>query len=206
LQEFLNQYPHSKAVGQVRAKMEDVEWSKVDHNDGTQLQDFINKYPNGRHSSEATQASTQLQQDDMDWHAAQTNGTIEALQGFVDRHPRSRHLADASKSITLLKDRAEIAQVLRDYQDSYNRRDLKQLVQLWPKCPAPLQTSLSTLFKEKRSGTLNLTPTGTPVVSAGFVQIPIVITKKTESGDSSLTVPFLFKKENDHWIIERGSL
>ena len=206
LQDFLNQYPHSKAVGQVRAKMEEVEWSKIDHNDGTQLQDFINKYPNGRHSSEATQASAQLQQDDMDWHAAQTTATVESLQGFVDRHPRSRHIADASKSIMLLKDRAEITQVLHDYQDSYNRRDLKQLVQLWPKCPEALQTSLNTLFKEKRSGTLNLTPTGTPVVSAGFVQIPIVITKKTQSGDSSLTVPFLFKKENDHWIIEKGSL
>jgi AAA domain-containing protein/PEGA domain-containing protein len=206
LQDFLNQYPHSKSIGAVRAKIEDLEWSKIDHNDETQLQEFMNKYPNGRHFQEATQVSSQLQQDDMDWHVAQTTGTIESMQSFVDRHPRSRHISDANTAITRLKDRVEIAQVLRDYQDSYNRRDLKQLLQLWPKCPVPLQTSLSTLFKEKRSGTLNLTPTGTPVVSAGFVQLPVEITKKTPSGDSSLTVPFLFKKENDHWIIEKGSL
>jgi transposase len=57
------------------------------------------------------------------------------MQEAPAKYPHSRHVADAQSTIMLLNDRAEILQVIHAYQDSYNRRDLKQLLQLWPNCP-----------------------------------------------------------------------
>jgi hypothetical protein len=92
---------------------------------------------------------------------------------------------------------------LQAYQDSYNRHDLKQLVQLWPSCPA---NTLYALFKEKRSGTVSLSARGTPIVQGDVASLTIAMTKQTEAGESNKSVPFQFRKQNDHWIIEKGSL
>jgi hypothetical protein len=143
-----------------------------------------------------------LQREDMDWRAAQASNTVESLQHFVQGHPHSRHVPDASGSISALKDRAEIVKLLQAYQDSYNRRDLKQFLQLWPSSPANVQS----LFKQKQSGTLSLSAKETPVVMGDIASLKVVIIRQTETGESTLIVPFQFKKQNDHWIIERGSL
>lgn len=204
LQNFINQYPHSKSINQVRARMEDLEWVKYrDANDPNQLQLFMDRYPNGQHSADARRLADQLAAEDMDWRNAQETGTVDSLQRFVQAHPHSRHLADANGMISALTDKAEIAHLLQAYQDSYNHRDLQQLVQLWPSCPT---NTLSAMFKEKRSGTLSLSAKGPPVVKGDVASVTVAITRQTETGDSSLSVPFQFKKQNDHWIIERGSI
>ncbi len=202
LQEFLKDYPDSKSADLVRAKLEDLEWSRYrDSNDPNQLQVFIDRYPNGQHIADARHLEDQLVAEDIAWRSAVEGGHPELLQGFVAKYPHSRHVADAQSTITLMKDRAEILQVIQAYQDSYNRRDLKQLLQLWPNCPVLLQSSV----KDKKSGTISLSARGTPVVKGEIASLMVAITKQTGTGDSEKTVPFRFKKQNDLWVIDTGS-
>ena len=203
LQEFLNQYPGSKSGDQVRAKMEGLEWLKFDHSDPTQLQRFIDKYPNGHYIAQAREQSGVLQREDMDWRSAQATNTLASWQSFVENHPHSRHVAEAKNSVSSIKDRAAILQVLHAYQDSYNHHDLKQLLELWPTCPDSVQ-KLNAIFKGKRS--INLSPTGTPVIKGDVASLTVAVTKQTETGDSVGNVPFQFRKQSDHWIIEKGAL
>ena len=202
LQDFLEHYPNSKSVKQVREKMENLDWARLDHSDPTQLQRFIDKYPNGDHTTEASNESKQLQKDDMDWRSAQATNTMESLQDFVANHSRSRHLRDANNALSVLVDRAEIAQVLKAYQSSYNNHDVQQLLQVWPSCPSP--QTLSELFRQKRS--ISLSPNGMPIIKGDIASLTVTIIKQTETGDSRLSVPFQFRKQNAHWIIEKGAL
>ena len=207
LQEFLNQYPRSKSMSQVRGKMEDVEWARYrDTNDPNQLEVFLQKYPSGQHLAEARRLADQLVVDDVDWRAAQAANTLESFERFLNAHPRSRHVPEANSLISGIRDQAEIGRLLQAYQDSYNHRDLKQLLQLWPSCPDYVQNALNALFKEKRSGTVSLVAKGIPIVQGNMASLTISITKQTDAGESNKSVPFQFRKQNDHWIIEKGSL
>lgn len=205
LQRFLNQYPQSKSISQVRARMEDLDWAKTrSTNDPMVLQAFMDRYANGQHSADAKRLSELLTTDEMDWRAAQTSNTLESLQNFARNHAGSRHLPDANGMIGALTDRRDIAALLQAYQDSYNRQDLNRFLQLWPTAPAYVQT----LFKQKRSGTLSLSANGLPAVRGDAASQKVAITHETSNGGgSSLTVAlFLFKRQNDHWVVETGSL
>jgi hypothetical protein len=206
LEEFLNRYPNNKLASQIRAKIEDLEWNKYRaFNDPIQLQTFIEKYPNGQHIGDARELSAKLQQEDLEWRAAQTSNTAEALQIFVDKYPQTRHAVDARRSITLFNDQAQILHLLKDYQDAFNRQDLSLLLQLWPRCPAEVQTVLSNQFKSKKSGLLKLSPDGVPAIRGDSAALNVAKTRQTESSTTSGTVPFSFRKQNDHWVIEIGS-
>lgn len=203
LQDFLKQYPGSKSASQVRAKTEDLEWSKYQGiNDPNQLQVFIDHYPNGQHSAEARRLADQLAVEDTDWRTAMASNTPESLQRFLDLYPHSRHAADGQKMITGLRDQAEILRVVHDYEDSYNRRDLQKILELWPDFPQAGQA----LLKDKRLGTVKLSPKGMPVAQGDLASMTVAITRQTGTGDSSKIVPFQFKKQNDHWVIKSGSL
>jgi len=203
LQDFLNHYPGSKSTAQIRAKMEDLEWAKDrDTNDPNELEAFIERFPNGQHLVDARRLADQLEAEDVSWRSALAANTLESLQAFVGKYPHSRHAPDARTAIALLKDQSELLQLLHDYQDAYNRHDLKQFLQLWPDCPSYVQSE----FKNKRSGTIVLAPKENPGVDGDSAWLKVTIRKQTETGDSSKTVPFQFKKENDHWVVKTGSL
>ena len=206
LEDFLTRYPSSKGATQARAKMEELEWIKYrDSNDPIQLQVFIDKHPNGPHVVPARELAGQLQQEDLDWRTAQESNTAEALQRFRDHYPHSRHALEAQNSITVFRDRTQILQVLKDYQDAYNHQDLKRVLQLWPRCPPEVQASFNTIFKDKRSGTLTLSPKGTPDVKGDIAVVKVDRTRQAETASTSGTVPFQFRKEDDRWVIERGA-
>jgi hypothetical protein len=206
LEAFLKNYPTSKGAPQIRVRLEDLEWVKYrNYNDPVQLEAFIEKHPNGGHIGEARELAAKFQQEDIDWHDARSLNTIDALQLFVVKHPQGRYLADAQRSISLLQDQAQVLQVLRDYEDAFNRQDFNRLLLLWPNFPLNAQAALNNQFKAKKSGILRVSPKGTPEVKDDRAVLSVTITRQTESSHESRTVPFTFQKQNDHWAIEHGA-
>ncbi len=202
LSDFLHRYPGGRFTSQARAQAEDLEWVQSEgSNDPNLLQAFIDRYPNGRHINDARRLADQFGAEDTDWKSAVASNTIDSWQRFIGKYPRSRHVADAQNIINLLNDRAGILQVVRAFQDSYNHQDLKRLVELWPDSRPYAQS----LFNDKRSGTLTISPQGEPAVKGEFASLTVVITRHSETGDSSKTVPFQLKKQNDRWLIKNGS-
>jgi hypothetical protein len=200
---FLTRYPNSRFEGEARARMEQLDWAKYqDCNDPLLLQEFIDKYPHGQHSVQARDLAIRLQQEDLEWRDAKTP---TALKAFLEKYPRSRHANDAQTAIGIFKDQGDILALLKAYQDAYNRQDLKQLVQLWPRCPADLQAALNAGFKEKRSGTLVLLANGDPKVTGDIATLQVSRTRQTDAASTSGNVPFKFRKQNDRWFIENGS-
>ena len=202
LSEFLRSYPAGRFTSQARAQAEELEWRQsMDSNDPNLLQSFIDRYPNGQHINDARHLADQFAAEDTDWKSAVANNTIDSWQRFIGKYPHSRHVADAQNVINLLNDRAGIVQVLRAYQDSYNHHDTKQIVELWPDS----RPFLPSLFKDNQSGTITLSPKGEPAVKGELATLTVVITRHSETGDSSKSVPFQFRKQNDHWLIKNGS-
>jgi hypothetical protein len=200
---FLGRYPNSRFEGVARAQMEQLDWIKYrDCNDPVVLQVFIDKYPHGQHIAQARDLATQLQREDLEWHGAKTP---TALKAFLEKYPQSRHAEDAETAIGIFKDQSDILELLRAYQDAYNHQDLRQLVQLWPRCPADLQAALNTSFKERRSGTLVLSANGDPKITGDIATLQVSRARQTDAASTTGNVPFKFRKQNDRWFIENGS-
>jgi len=200
LREFLSRYPSSKAASQIRGKIEDLEWSKVqDSNDPNQLQAFIDRYPNGKHFAEASRLSDQIVADDVAWRSTMNSSSVETVRSFLEKYPRSRHAGDARSLEILLTDQADISKLLHDYEDSYNHRDVGRLMQIWPACPTVVQ---SLLKNEQTASSVTLSMKSTVAVKGSSAAVQVIIKKP----NSTKTVLFTFKKQNDHWIIDTGSL
>lgn len=86
-QDFLNRYPNSRHLENVKARMEaleamDKDWAEVCNSSSTeQLQQFIDKYPN------ALQKKAALRKiDSLDWREADRQGTAAAYALYIGRH------------------------------------------------------------------------------------------------------------------------
>lgn len=203
---FLARYPNSPFDKDAREVMERLEWTRYrERNDPALLQEFIVKYPHGQFAAQARDLAAKLLEEDLEWHTAQTRNTAPALQAFLDEYPHSRHAQDAETAIRIINDQHDILEVLREYQDAYNRQDLKQFVQLWPHCPANVQAALNSSFKEKRSGTLVLSAVGSPTVTGDIAILTVSRTRQSDAASTTGSIPFKFRKQNDRWFIETGS-
>jgi hypothetical protein len=146
-----------------------------------------------------------LREEDLAWQSAQSVNTAAALQAFLKKYPRSAYRDQAETAIRIINDQSEILDTLKAYQDAYNKQDLKQLVHLWPHCPPNLQTALSTSFKNKQSGVLSLSLIGSPVITGNSAVLTVLRTRQYERSTTTGSVPFRFRKEDNHWFIESGA-
>jgi hypothetical protein len=206
VQNYLVLYPNGRFAPQARARAEELDWAKVkDSRDLTALDVFLKKYPRGRFAKDAAGDIEQLQQDNLDWHTAELSKDPLAVQKFIDQHPRSPHLDEAQTAVLVFKDQKAILQLLKQYESSYNRQDLRQMLDLWPVCPSSVQNILRTQFKASQSGMLNLTAVGDPDITGELASLMVLRVRKTEAATTSGNVPFRFRKQNQRWVIENGA-
>ncbi len=205
LENYLVLYPNGRFAAQARSRAEDLDWAKVkDSNDLVALDGFLKKYPRGRFSADASADIEQLQQEDLDWRTAQLSKDPSVVQKFIDQHPHSRHAEEAQTAILVFKDQRAIRQLLKQYENSYNRQDLTQLLNLWPFCPPGVQSVLRAQFKSSQSGTLALSPVGDPNITGELASLTVLRVRRTETATTSGNVPFKFRKQYQRWVIESG--
>jgi len=205
IQNYLELYPNGRFAAQARARAEELDWAKVkDSRDLTALDSFLKKYPRGRFAKDAAGNIEQLQQEDLEWRVAERSRDPLAVQKFIDQHPHSRHLEEAQTTVLIFKDQKAILQLLKQYEGSYNRQDLKQLLELWPFCPSSVQNILRAQFKTSQSGTLTLSAVGDPNITGELASLMVLRVRQTDAATTSGNVPFKFRKQNQRWVIENG--
>lgn len=205
IQNYLALYPDGRFAQQARTRAEELEWATVkDSSDLTALDGFLKKYPRGRFAKDAAVDIEQLQEEDLDWRTAERSKDPLAVQKFLDQHPRSRYLERAQTAILIFKDQKAILQLLKQYESSYNRQDLRQVLELWPFCPSSVQSILRSQFRSSQSGTLKLSAVGDPSITGDLASLLVLRVRQTEAATTSGNVPFKFRKQNQRWVIESG--
>jgi len=108
--------------------------------------------------------------------------------------------------LTNLQDRRAILEVIRQYQEAYDRKDLDAILRLWPKCPEDKKRNLRNLFSNGQSGTLKLNATAQPKIAGDRAQVICVKTRISSAATSTTSSEIRLVKQADSWVIDSGSL
>jgi hypothetical protein len=204
LRQYLQKYPDSKNATQVRNRLEDLDWKKVNRTDLTSLDAFLKAYPLGQHASEARGLVDDGQREIETYMAAEKAGTSEALQAFLTRYPDGAHAEPVRQKLILLQNKEAVLSVLRRYEDAYNKKDLNSIEELYPNCPEGVKKAYRDSFRSPEPPKLKLDPEE-PEIQGTFASVK---GKSTRSGALSSSSAFTLKlvKQGDKWIIQSGIL
>jgi AAA-like domain/PEGA domain len=204
LQQFLRQYPNSKRTAQVLARIEDLDWKKVNRTDLASLDAFLQNHPQGQHANEARGLVEELQRDQGDFIAAEKAGSGEALQAYLKRHPNSPYAEQVRQKLSQQQDKEAVLSVLHRYEESYNRQDLDGIVNLWPSCPDRIRKMLRESFHSAEKQKLQLTVEGDPDIKGNFASVS---GQETRSGSLTSTAPVTITlvRQSGGWFIQSGN-
>lgn len=160
LEEFRRKYPTGSNSDQAARRIEQIEWDNLQNTrDPAAFGAFANKYPNGPHVDQARRRI-----EDLEWARVdkQNAGQIRA---FLQQHPGSLQAPEANAALAALQqaerlaaDRRAINQVLVQYQQAFNAKDLPRLLALRPSLKGREENNISKAFKESKSLVLELVP------------------------------------------------
>ena len=211
LQSFIQKYPRGRFSNVAKSRVEQRVWNSVkDSDDLQQLDAFVQKFPGSRFEDSAKEKMTHLLKEQSDWYSAHASKDPSALERFLASYPGGRYAHQAREEIARLKDQQTILSLLKLYEESYNRQDMKTLFEIWPTMPAQLRRATQAKFSEAESVKLVLQlDDGQPEVAGdraivrGKKQIAWIKKDKSTSNDE---YPFAFElvKEGTHWVISKG--
>jgi hypothetical protein len=204
LQQFLRQYPNSKRTAQVLARIEDLDWKKVNRADLASLDAFLQNHPQGQHGNEARGLVADLQSDQGDFIAAEKAGSGEAFEAYLKRHPNSPYAEQVRQKLSQLLDKEAVLGVVHRYEESYNRQDLDGIVNLWPSCPDRIRKTLRESFHSAEKQKLQLTVEGDPDIKGNFASVRC---QETRSGSLTSTAPVTITlvRQSGGWFIQSGN-
>jgi hypothetical protein len=203
LQQYLQKYPNGKNATQVRNRLEELDWKKVNTADLTSLDAFLQAHPEGQHASEAHGLVEGLQDEQADYMLA-LKADSGGLQAFLNRHPNSPYAEQVHQKLIQLQNKEAVLSVLRRYEDAYNRKDLDGIVALYPNCPEGVRKAYGESFHSPEPPKLKLDPEE-PEIQGTFASVR---GKSTRSGALSSSSAFTLKlvKQGDRWFIQSGIL
>lgn len=202
LQQFLQKYPSGKNATQVRNRLEEIDWKNVNRTDLTSLDAFLRSHPQGQHASEARGLVDAGQGEIAAYLSAESAGTMEALQAFLTQHPNGAHAEQARQKLSQLHNKDAVLAVLRHYEEAYNRKDLGNIVELYPSCPEGVRKIYRESFHAPDSPKLKLELEDPEVQGI----VAVVKGKEIRSGALNSSTPFTAKlmKQGDRWVIQSG--
>jgi len=202
LRQFLRKYPNSKNWEQLHNRLEEIEWKSVNKSDLTSLDAFLRDYPQGPHASEGKKLVEELQREQSEFFEVMKSGTSGALQAYLNRYPNGSYTPQVRERLALQLDKEAVLDVLRRYEESYNRRDLESVLRIWPACPDHLKKAYSDSFRSPQPQKLKL-EVGEPEISGNFASVK---GKETRSGElsSSGTFTATLVRQGGKWVIQSG--
>ncbi len=204
---FLNKYPNGRFVTRAAKQSEILEWNRVkDSNDLGLLDTFQKRYPQGQFATEAGAKTKQIQNEQESYLRVRNSDNSPELQEFLLNYPNGAFTESVRQQLTNLQDRRAILEVIRQYQEAYDRKDLDAILRLWPKCPEDKKRNLRNLFSNGQSGTLKLNATAQPKIAGDRAQVICVKTRISSGATSTTSSEILLVKQADSWVIDSGSL
>jgi hypothetical protein len=206
IESFLARYPRGRFAAAARGRAEQLHWTRLrDSTDEVALNNFLETFPLSEHSREARASLAQLQKEDLDWHVTEEARSPAALESFLAAHGQGRYSRQARADRDFLLERGAMVRVLKEFQDAYNRKNLRQVLSLWPGCPDPLQKEMRDEFKNDASGVLSLSMVGDPTISGDAATAIVTRTRQTQWATAAGNTQFSFKRQNQHWLILKGA-
>jgi len=209
IEAFLQDFPNGRFSAQARTVAEQTEWSSVkDTGNLVALSSFAAKYPQGQHVAEATDLIRSLQAEQEEYVAARDGKNRSGLEAYIAKYPRGQYAQLARADIVRLDDDKQIRDVVRQYEDAYNRRDLQQLTALWPGLPETAQQRTRELFKSAKSLKVAF-ELSTPQIGDGAATVPCRRTRDLVGADEVSShvqdqIVFHLIKQGERWVIESG--
>jgi hypothetical protein len=120
----------------------------------------------------------------------------------LNRHPNSQYSEQVRQKLSQQLDKEAVLSVLHRYEDSYNRKDLESIVDLWPSCPERYKKAYRDSFRSTEPQKLKL-ELGEPDIQGNFASVP---GKGTRSGALNASAPFTatLVRQGDKWVIQSG--
>ena len=212
LQSFVRNYPNGRFSSVARGRALQLEWNtlknRIDPDAVRALSAFLDRCQEGEYCSEVRNRLNDLKAEDEEWVSDSRSKVMADLQSYLSKYPQGRYVQMARDEITKQNNEKQIRDIIREYADAYNRKDLDQLLYLWPTFPPTAQQRTRDLFKAAKSLTMSLT-TADPQITGDTA---IVACKRTRDvvrtdaagGHTEDSVVFRMSKQKDHWIIESG--
>jgi len=202
LLEYLRKYPNSKNTAQIQNRIEDLDWKKVNRTDLTSLDAFRQAHPQGQHANEARGLIEGLQSEQADYMAAVQSGNSDGLQNFLTRHPNSPYAEQVRQKLSQQRDKDAVRSVLVRYEEAYNRKDLENIVALYPSCPDGIKKVYRDSFHSPDAQKLKF-DLEEPAIQGNFASVK---GKATRSGALTSSNPFtaILVKQGDKWVIQSG--
>jgi hypothetical protein len=214
LQTFLRDYPNGRFSSQARLAVERSEWNALavrsDPDAVMALSDFVDRCHEEEYCSKARSRMISLKAEDEEWIKDSHSNEIGNLQAYLARYPQGRYVQWASTQIAKLGDIQQIREVIQNYQEAYNQRNLDRLISLWPSIPAAAQLRLRQNFKAARSVTVTFSVSD-PHITGNLAAVTCKRSRNQVGQDAGVgyvedSVAFHLSKESGHWMIESAPL
>jgi len=188
------------------------EWEQLRRTDPSQLEAFLEKYPNSPHKVDA-----QALLDELVWKATNLNDP-DSLRAYLSRFPKGVHAPESSSQIEKILDQREkqrleaekanperkaILSVLDGFNAAFTHRQAREVKLVWP---SATQTYIDAMNQPGASFIMMLQPTGDVQVNGPSAVVPcqLIIKTTVRGGQPKQTekaVRVVLAKTGDHWLI-----
>ena len=115
LEKFRDGYPKSPYQGDLQEKLDNLYWEKAKGGSVATLDEYLGKFPNGRHRDEA--------QENLAWDKAEAANTVLAFHDYQKQYPQGAHFESADRKLGDLRfqitrnsdDETVLQSFLKDY-------------------------------------------------------------------------------------------
>jgi hypothetical protein len=161
LQAFQRDSPNGRFSAQALDRVELLQWNALkDRNDPDAvraLSEFVDRCHNSSYyCQQARTRMTALAAEDEAWATVIHSKDSAQFQQYLDRYPQGRYVQQAREQAGKLNDENQIRNLIQQYEAAYNRKDLDQMILLWPTFPENSRQRTRDLFKAAKSVTMSV--------------------------------------------------
>jgi AAA domain-containing protein/PEGA domain-containing protein len=210
LQSFLRESPNGRFSAPARERVLHLQWDalkdRTDPDVVRALSEFVDRCRESAYCESARARMNALETEDEAWAAAAHGNDAAQVQQYLERYPQGRYLPQARERAARLNDEKNIRALIQQYESAYNKRDLDQIVALWPTFPENFRQRAREQFKAAKSITWNLSVGNLEVAGDSAtavcrrtrdIVLPDDATQHTQD-----QATFRFIKEENRWIIQ----
>jgi hypothetical protein len=212
VQAYLREYPAGRFTAQARDRALQLEWnglrSRNDPEAVIALADFLDRCHEGPPCADARARMNYLKGEDEEWVRDSHSEGVANLQAYLTKYPQGRYVQQAQDSIAKRNDEKQIRDIIEQYAEAYDRRDLDGLIALWPSFPAVAQQRTRELFKAAKSLSMSFS-VGDPQITGSSAVITCkrtrdVVRPDEGGGHTQDQVVFHMTKQAGRWMIDSG--
>jgi AAA-like domain/PEGA domain len=204
---FRSKYPNGRFAAEAYRKAAQLKWNTVkDSHNAEELEAYTQLFRDSPYAAEAHKRSEESANEEQDYRLVSSSENEKELEKFLTDHREGPHASQVNQQLTNLQDRKAIIEVIRQYQDAFDQKDMTAILRIWPTCPEVKQKNLNVIFHDGANETLKLEAKGQPEVAGDSARVLCDKTRISSGATNKSTVEVMLKKkEAGSWFIDGGT-